>query len=317
MRRAGLAAVRGGAPARRRRRHAIGARRLRPGGRHRQPVQGSRSRLSRPSRQGTRPARPAADGGGPGAPRRGDDRGDRRRVVADRRRGGVLQRDDACHDLFDLRRAQEWTTALERWCAAQPGLVPFRGYCQIRRSELLQIHGAWPEALAEARRACGRLTARPAEIEAGPAYYQLGELHRLRGDFAEADDAYRRASRPDRKPYPGLALLRLARARPTRRTRRSVSRSRSTSGRRADALRAAVDIMLRAADVTGAREAAAELARIAETSMCRFRARSRHRRRVPWRCTRRAGSALRGPRQAPASRGRSWTRPTISPRCAC
>ena len=33
----------------------------------------------------------------------------------------------ACHDLFDLRRAQEWTTALAAWCDAHPDMLPFRG----------------------------------------------------------------------------------------------------------------------------------------------------------------------------------------------
>ena len=42
------------------------------------------------------------------------------------------------------------------------------------------------------------------------AFYQLAELHRLRGEFAKAEQAYRQAGRFGRRPQPGLAQLRLA-----------------------------------------------------------------------------------------------------------
>ncbi len=116
----------------------------------------------------------------------------------------------ACHAVFDVRRAQEWTSALDRWCQAQPQLVHFRGQCLLNRAELRQFHGAWEDAAAEAREASERLAQPEPDPSLGEAIYQTAELHRLRGEFAESEAAYRRASRLGRRPEPGIALLRLA-----------------------------------------------------------------------------------------------------------
>ena len=119
---------------------------------------------------------------------------------------------DGCQRVFDLRRAREWTAALDRWCAQQPGLVPYRGQCLVHRAQVLQVLGQWSEAGAAAEEARRRLSD-PPHPAVGIAHYQLGELHRLRGEHQEAEDAYREAHAAGRDPQPGLALLRLAEGR--------------------------------------------------------------------------------------------------------
>src|SRR5215217_4393020 len=58
-----------------------------------------------------------------------------------------------CQDAYELRRAQEWTAALTRWCEDQPDMVAFTGTCMVHRAEIMQLRGTWSEALEEARHA--------------------------------------------------------------------------------------------------------------------------------------------------------------------
>ncbi|MEP6493522.1 MAG: LuxR C-terminal-related transcriptional regulator [bacterium] len=172
---------------------------------------------------------------------------------------------DGCHEIFDLRRAREWTQAFAEWCALHPDLVPFRGHCLIRRAEVMQLHGEWTDALGEAARACEQFADSPQRATAGAAYYRCGELHRLRGEFNEAEEAYRRANQCGRRPQPGLAQLRLAQnqadvaASAIRHVLGDVQRREM----RSYTLHAAIDIMLAANDVAAARSAANELSVIA------------------------------------------------------
>ena len=116
----------------------------------------------------------------------------------------------ACQDAHELRRAQEWTAALTAWCERQPDLVAFTGRCLVHRAQIMQLHGAWPEALEEARRAAERCLQGENPAAAGEACYQRGEIHRLLGDHRAAEEAYREASGYGWEPQPGLALMRLA-----------------------------------------------------------------------------------------------------------
>jgi DNA-binding CsgD family transcriptional regulator len=170
-----------------------------------------------------------------------------------------------CQEVFDWRRAQEWTAALARWCDGQPDLVPYRGQCLLRRSEVLQLHGDWRAALDEARRACERLSDPAGQAGLGAAFYQLAELHRLRGDVAEADEAYRQASLHGRRPQPGLALLWLARGEVAAALTAIAGAVNESAERRIRSrlLPAQVEIALAAHDIDMARIADGELAAIA------------------------------------------------------
>jgi ATP/maltotriose-dependent transcriptional regulator MalT len=171
----------------------------------------------------------------------------------------------ACEDVYELRRAQEWTAALTRWCDQQPELVSFRGRCLVHRAQLLRLHGDWPAALEEARIAGERFAEAMNPGAIARAWYLQGEVQRLSGQFGEAEEAYREASRLGLEPQPGLALLRLAQGNgeaATAAIRRAASETADRAAR-AGLLPAYVEIMLADGDVDAARDACGELHEIA------------------------------------------------------
>jgi DNA-binding CsgD family transcriptional regulator len=170
----------------------------------------------------------------------------------------------ACEDVYELRRARDWTAALTRWCEGQPDLVAFTGRCIVHRAQLLQLQGAWSEALDETSRADRRFEQAMNEAAAARASYLRGEVHRLRGELAEAEAAYHRTSRLGSEPQPGLALMRLAqgnRDAAAAAIRRFVG---ETTGplRRAALLPAYAEIMLAAGELDEAQQACDELEKI-------------------------------------------------------
>lgn len=172
-----------------------------------------------------------------------------------------------CRDVYEVRRAREWTSALRRWCDQQPDMVAHKGLCLVHRAEIMTLGGAWVEALEEARRVGERFTQGVLNQRAlGHAAYRQAEVYRLQGDFGAADAAYQAANRFGREPEPGLALLRLAqgnRDAAAAATRRALSETAQPL-KRAALLPAHVEIMLAVGDIEEAGRACGELEEIAK-----------------------------------------------------
>jgi DNA-binding NarL/FixJ family response regulator len=128
----------------------------------------------------------------------------------------------------------------------------------------MNIHGAWTDAMEELRQARERF-ARTGHPAIGDAHYERAEVHRRRGEFGEAEDAYGEATRFGRDAQPGLALLRLAQGRVDAATA-GLRRALDEAGpppRSPGQLAAAVEVALAAGDLAWARTAADELAELA------------------------------------------------------
>ena len=106
---------------------------------------------------------------------------------------------------------------------------------------------------------------------AGLARYRQGELLRLQGEFAAAEQAYKEASAFGWEPQPGLAQLRLAqgRAEAAAAAIRRAEAATTLAVERARLLPAFVEIMVAVGEVESARRACRELEELAGGSRAR------------------------------------------------
>jgi ATP/maltotriose-dependent transcriptional regulator MalT len=134
----------------------------------------------------------------------------------------------------------------------------------VNRAVLARLTGSWQEAEAEASRAITELS--PYDPwDAGHAFHQLGEIHRVRGEFGAAEQAFERARELGAEPLPGLALLRLVQGKLEGAA--AAIRSASPHGappQRARVLAAGVEVSVASGDLEGARAVSDELGSIAE-----------------------------------------------------
>jgi len=172
----------------------------------------------------------------------------------------------ACQDLGDYRRAMQWSEAAKRWCERQ-AIAGFPGMCRVRRAEITQLRGQWPEAEAEARLACDELQSFNAEY-AAQGFYQIGEVRLRMGDLAGARDGFERAHELGHDALPGLANLHLAEGRPQS-AASALERALADPARpplmRARLLPAAVDTAIVLGDTDAAVARARELEAMAAT----------------------------------------------------
>jgi DNA-binding CsgD family transcriptional regulator len=177
---------------------------------------------------------------------------------------------EACQELADFERVEQWARALTAWCDAQPGLVPFTGQCALHRGQVKRARGAYDDALAELDLAEQRYREFGDLAPIGLANYERGEVLRARGDFDAAERAFDRAAEFGYDPQPGMALLWLQRGRTEAALgaiRRLVAEPRDPV-HRAQLLPTAVHVLVAGGEVAEARRLADELAGIALNFGC-------------------------------------------------
>jgi len=130
-----------------------------------------------------------------------------------------------CLDLFDFRRATEWTD-LVQGITDVAGPVGVAGDCRTHRAAVKIFRGEWAEGEREAERACTQSAAWDLNHTAA-AQYELGEIKRRMGDFVAASEAFRRSHELGGSPTPASPCFSSLKATSTARPRRSPARSRA------------------------------------------------------------------------------------------
>ncbi len=165
----------------------------------------------------------------------------------------------SCQGVGDYRRAAEWTEAANRWCDRE-AIKGFPGACRVHHATIERLRGNWSAAEEHALQACEELGGFDAWTTAA-GFYEIGEIRRRRGEFAAAEEAYRKAKEWGRDPQPGLALLRLAQGK-VEAAAAAMKRTLAAADEpiaRIRRLAAQVEIGLAAGELRSAREAAEEL----------------------------------------------------------
>ena len=137
----------------------------------------------------------------------------------------------------DVVRARAWTATLDRWCAARPDLVAYRGTCLVHRAQMSTLGGDWPGALGRRRapRNCSGDGRRPGGLPArrgAPAHGIRrrggGRLPRGRTHWGCSPSRGSPGCARPGAPRGGRAHAPPAvrRAAPTRRARRATGRAR-------------------------------------------------------------------------------------------
>ncbi|MCW4463984.1 response regulator transcription factor [Glutamicibacter sp. MNS18] len=177
---------------------------------------------------------------------------------------------EACQEIGAIERVAEWTRALADWRGSHPKMTAFGGECSLHTGQLLALHGAWREAIAEFNAARTRFEHNAQVYAAGAAERERGDLLRIQGKHTAAESAYQSAAEYGCDPQPGLALLwfQSGSLRPAVAALERCLAEHTLQAQRAVYLPAAILLNLEHGDRPRAQELIAELDALAELTGC-------------------------------------------------